>query len=192
MNFLAHLTLSHFSADLQVGNFLGDLLRGAEAQALPEGIRRGVDLHRDIDRLTDADPDVRRINKLLSERHGRYAPVISDIAFDHFLYLNWDTCGPAPFPDFTAVAYERLRAARPEVPERVRKHLDGIVRHEWLEMYATAAGMRGVFLRMLPRLSRPELLTGVNDSLRELADPFNRTFLLLFPRLQALAASYRE
>ena len=54
-------------------------------------------LHREIDRLTDADADVRAINRLLSVRHGRYAPVLSDIAFDHFLCLNWEQLMPTDF-----------------------------------------------------------------------------------------------
>ena len=192
MNFLAHLTLSYYSADLQVGNFLGDLLRGAEVDTLPPGIRRGVLLHREIDRLTDADPDVRALNLLLRKRHGRYAPVISDVAFDYFLYLNWDRFGPAPFDTFTAQVYTRMGGARAEVPERVRGHIDSLLRYEWLDMYTSPEGMRGVFRRMLPRLSRPEQLEGINDTLQDLAVPFNRTLLLLFPRLQLLAAKYRE
>ena len=192
MNFLAHLTLSHFSADLQVGNFLGDLLRGSEVDDLPPGIRRGVEMHRAIDFLTDADPDVRALNALLRGRHGRYAPVISDVAFDHFLYRNWAELGPEPFADFTERTYARMAAARAEVPARARVHIDGLVRHAWLAMYATPDGMRGVFRRMRPRLSRPEMLRGVDVTLQELSGPFNRTLLLLFPRLQQLADTYRE
>ncbi|NJB85567.1 acyl carrier protein phosphodiesterase [Lewinella marina] len=193
MNFLAHLALSHYSADLQVGNFIGDLLRGrGEVDTLPEGIRRGVELHRRIDRFTDADPDVRRLNARLRSAHGRYAGVISDVAFDHFLFLNWEALGPAPFPAFTQQAYDRLHAARPLLPRRLVPHVDGLTRHQWLSVYTSEEGMADVFRRMLPRLSRPELLRGVNQSLQEHHDAFNRTLLLLFPRLQALARTYRD
>ncbi|WP_116124188.1 ACP phosphodiesterase [Lewinella sp. IMCC34183] len=192
MNFLAHLTLSHFSADLQVGNFVGDFIRGRELAQLPPGIRRGVLMHRAIDALTDADPDVRALNARIRERHGRYAPVVSDVAFDHFLYLNWDRFGPAPFDEFTAQVYRRLDAARDDMPMRICGHIDAIVRHEWLGMYATQNGMRDVFRRMTPRLSRPELVRDAHLSLVHLTEPINQALLRLFPRLQQLAESYRE
>ncbi|MBB4077776.1 acyl carrier protein phosphodiesterase [Lewinella aquimaris] len=192
MNFLAHLTLSHFSADLQVGNYLGDLLRGKEVAQLREGIHRGVLMHRAIDRLTDADADVRAVNRLLRSRHGRYAGVISDIAFDHYLCRNWVLLGPVPFALFTRTTYRNLLAAREEMPERARRYVNGMVEDDWLSLYATADGMHKVFERLLPRLSRPEKLAGVEESLQEYDAAINRALLLLFPRLQSLAESYRE
>ena len=192
MNFLAHLTLSHFSTDLQVGNFVGDFIRGRELQTLPPGIRRGVALHRAIDRLTDADPDVRALNRRLAVRHGRYAPVVSDIAFDHFLYLAWPALGPAPFPAFRDGSYATLLAARPLVGSRVRGYVDAMVQGDWLQLYTTPAGMAQVYDRLERRLSRPELLAGVNDTLREEAGLFNFTLRALFPRLRELADTYRD
>ncbi len=192
MNYLAHLALSHFSADLQVGNYLGDVLRGGEVSALPLGIRRGVMLHRAIDRLTDADPDVREVNRLLTGRHGRYAPVLSDIAFDHFLCRNWTIMMPTAFAPFCQHTYAALRAGKPHMPPRAARYVEAMTDDDWLALYTTTAGMRQVFARLRPRLSRPELLTGINGSLQEFAPAFNRAFLLLFPRLQALATTYRE
>ena len=192
MNYLAHLALSHFSADLQVGNYLGDILRGREVATLPPEIRRGVFLHREIDRLTDANKDVKAVNRLLSGRHGRYAPVLSDIAFDHFLCLNWQKLMPTAFAPFCQHTYAVLRAGKPHMPVRAARYVDGMTSDNWLALYTTPAGMRRVFARLRPRLSRPELLTGIDDSLRDFAPVLNRALLLLFPRLQALAETYRE
>ncbi|MGB3802223.1 MAG: ACP phosphodiesterase [Lewinella sp.] len=192
MNFLAHLTLSHFDADLQVGNFVGDFIRGRELAALPTGIQRGVLFHRAIDALTDHDPDVRQLNGLLKIRHGRYAPVISDIAFDYFLYQKWDAWGPQPFGKFKEVAYGRLLAAQPHVNHRVAGYISGMTRGDWLRMYTTKTGMAQVFDRLEGRLSRPKLLSGVNTTLEEYATEFNYALDRLFPRLQQLASSYRE
>ncbi|WP_116105766.1 ACP phosphodiesterase [Lewinella sp. IMCC34191] len=192
MNFLAHLTLSHFDADLQVGNFVGDFIRGRELAALPMGIQRGVLFHRAIDARTDRDPDVRLLNARLKVRHGRYAPVVSDIAFDYFLYQNWDSLGPVPFEDLKAQAYRRLLVARPHVNDRVGGYIEAMTRGDWLEMYTSQEGMARVFERLERRLSHPQLLSGVNTTLREEADSFNYTLDRLFPRLQQLARTYRE
>ena len=192
MNFLAHLTLSHFSADLQVGNFLGDFIRGRGALVrLPEEVQRGVAFHRAIDSLTDADESVRALNRLLAKRHGRYAGVVSDIAFDYVLFQNWERFGPAPFPDFTRTTYAHLAAARPLMTSRVAGYVTNMVADDWLRLYTTPAGMRKVFARLLPRLSRPELLDGIDETLTFHAPDFNRAFTQLFPRLQTLADAYR-
>ena len=192
MNYLAHLALSHFSAELQVGNYLGDVLRGKEVAALPPDIRRGVLLHRAIDRLTDADPNVRQVNRLLASRHGRYAPVFSDIAFDYFLCRNWTALMPTDFTAFCLRTYTVLQTGKSYMPPRAARYVDAMIDDDWLALYTTAAGMQQVFARLRPRLSRPELLVGIDDSLQEYAPALNRTLLLLFPRLQVLAATYRE
>ena len=192
MNFLAHLTLSHFSADLQVGNFVGDFVRGRELTQLPEGVQRGVRFHRAIDALTDRDPDVRLLNQLLATRHGRYAPVVSDIAFDYFLYRNWALYGPAPFPAFRDTTYARLLSARPQLSNRLTGYLDAMVTGDWLDLYTTREGMDRVYERLLTRLSRPELLTGVSETLTDHAAQFNLTLHRLFPRLQQLSDTYRD
>ena len=192
MNFLAHLTLSHFSADLQVGNFVGDFVRGRELAQLPEPVQRGVRFHRAIDALTDRDPDVRQLNKLLTTRHGRYAPVVSDIAFDYFLYRNWSLYGPEPFALFRDRTYARLLRSRPQLSGRLNGYLDGMVSGDWLQLYTSRDGMDRVFERLLGRLSRPEMLTGVSDTLDNYAGHFNLTLHRLFPRLQQLSDTYRD
>ncbi|MEM6771374.1 MAG: ACP phosphodiesterase [Bacteroidota bacterium] len=191
INFLAHLTLSHFDADLQAGNFLGDFIKGARVKLLPEQIQRGVLMHRAIDKLTDEDPDVKALNQRVSLRHGRYAGVITDIGFDYFLWQHWATFGPVDFTKFTQSTYAALFARRAFMSERVQGYVDGMVKDDWLRLYTTEPGMMTVFNRLRPRLSRPEYLRGIDRLLTDLHDEFNQTFLLLFPRLQALANAYR-
>lgn len=191
MNFLAHLTLSHFDVDLQTGNFLGDFVKGSDVARLPAGVRRGVAMHRAIDHLTDYDPEVRALNRLIRPRHGRYAGVVTDIAFDHYLYRNWARFGPLEFDAFRVATYWGLHARTGAMPPRVRGYVDGMVRHDWLRLYTTPQGMRQVFGRLRPRLSRPTLLDGVDRLLTDYDAAFNQTFLHLFPRLQTLADAYR-
>ena len=192
MNFLAHLTLSYFDAGLQVGNFLGDFVKGRAEQDYPPPVRRGIAMHRAIDATTDADPDVRTLNDRVRPRHGRYAPVVTDIAFDYFLYRNWDRFGPADFTVFSRTTYRHLAAAKASMPPRVAGYVNGMVSDDWLQLYTTPGGMARVFHRLRPRLSRPELIDGVEDTLTELAPAFQSTFLTFYPRLQSLAATYRD
>ncbi len=192
MNFLAHLTLSRCSADLQLGNYLGDFVRGRELATLQTGVQRGVLMHRAIDRATDTDPDVRALNSLLTGRHGRYAPVVSDIAFDYYLSRNWNNLVGIDFNDFCRNTYQRLLGGAADMPMRHRELLIRMAADDWLAHYGSRVGMDLVFRRFRRRLSRPELLDGIGDTLTDLDAVFNRTLLRLFPRLQALADPYCE
>lgn len=148
-------------------------------------------MHRAIDELTDNDPDVKALNQLLSARHGRYAGVITDIGFDHFLCLHWARFGPLEFDAFRVGTYWSLHARREAMPKRVQGYVEGMLHHDWLTLYQTQAGMAQVFRRLRPRLSQPELLDGINETLVDHHEVFNQTFFRLFPRLQNLADDYR-
>lgn len=148
-------------------------------------------MHREIDRLTDHDPDVKALNKLIAARHGRYAGVVTDIGFDYFLWQNWPAFGPDSFDRFTKNTYRNLQGQRQLMSPRVQGYVDGMVKDNWLQLYTTPEGMQMVFNRLKPRLSHPEYLEGIEYLLDDFEEPFNHTFLLLFPRLQALANAYR-
>ena len=85
MNYLAHLYLSGNNADLLLGNFIADHLKGADRKRIyPEAIKRGIALHRRIDTFTDAHPVVAESKVRVREQFGKYAPVIVDVFYDHF------------------------------------------------------------------------------------------------------------
>jgi len=148
-------------------------------------------MHRAIDKFTDEDQDVRKLNRLIAKRHGRYAGVVSDIGFDYFLWRNWEVYGPGDFSDFTRTTYQGLFAHREHMSDRVKGYVDGMVKDDWLRLYTSLTGMHQVYHRLRPRLSRPEQLDGIEHLLVDFEEEFNQTFLLLFPRLQALANAYR-
>ena len=90
MNYLAHLYLAEVSGTSLVGNFLGDFIKGRLEQAhLPKEYEVGVSLHRKIDVFTDSHPVVLRSRTRISKLRRRYAGIVIDMAYDHFLALNW-------------------------------------------------------------------------------------------------------
>jgi acyl carrier protein phosphodiesterase len=191
MNFLAHLTLSHFDPDLQVGNYLADFVKGQAARKLPESIQRGIAMHRAIDRLTDRDGDVQELNRLIAVRHGRYAGVVTDIAFDYFLWQNWSSFGPENFHDFRQATYQNLGSATEHMDDRITDFVHRMTADDWLRLYTSREGMQLVFRRLAPRLSKPELIVDVHLILEDFSDEFNHTIQQLFPRLQDLSDEFR-
>ena len=148
-------------------------------------------MHRAIDILTDNCPEVKALNQLIAKRHGRYASVLTDIGFDHFLYLHWDRFGPAPYGEFCSTTYQRIQRQRPNMPPHAARFSKGMVEGRWLRMYTSIEGMNDVYRRLRKRLSKPELLDGVDELLIDFYEPFNQAFLVLFPELQRLANGYR-
>ena len=53
MNYLGHFILSHPNQELVTGNFIGDFVKGNDYLNYPEGISRGIKMHRFIDEYTD-------------------------------------------------------------------------------------------------------------------------------------------
>jgi len=105
MNYLAHLALIPTSCRdredaLRIGNLLGDFIKGTESSLrlqFPVDLVDGIKLHRAIDKFTDAHPSFLESKQLLAPERRRYAGIVLDIIYDHFLSIHWKTY-QTPFP----------------------------------------------------------------------------------------------
>ncbi len=91
MNFLAHIYLSGNQERVMIGNFIGDFVKGKAWEEFDSAIQRGILLHREIDRYTDDHEVVIKTKERLRPKYHHYAPVISDVFYDHFLASLWKT-----------------------------------------------------------------------------------------------------
>lgn len=89
MNYLAHIFLSGSDSRIQVGNFIGDFVKGNQFDAYPEHIRKGILLHRKIDSFTDSHAVVKETVRFLRPSFGRYSAIIADMYFDYFLAISF-------------------------------------------------------------------------------------------------------
>ena len=188
MNYLAHLFLSGKEEGIIVGNFLGDLIPKKDVINLPDDIRDGVFIHRHIDAYTDDHPEVRKGVLRLHERHHKYAPVLTDIYYDYFLAKNWPKYTDESLTDFSIRTYAVLQDHAALMPEGVRNYMSRLVAADWLHNYGNLEGIEYTFNRLRKRLSRPELLNGVMESLVEQEADFDREFNIFFPDLMAYVA----
>ncbi len=156
MNFLAHLFLAGPPreagyADRLVGQFIADAVPGRRLEAYAPGVQAGIRAHRAIDTFTDQHPVVRRATaRLRGAGHGKYAGVVSDVFFDHFLARYFAEFSAEPLPDFTRRVYAQLGARQAEFPARVQQFFPYLVQHNWLLHYAEIEGVA----RSLAGLSR--------------------------------------
>ena len=123
MNILAHAFLSGHHAELLIGNFIGDFIKGDPASLrhhLTPGLIAGVRLHRAIDTFTDAHPDVAAVRDLLHPRCHKYAGAAVDVFFDHFLAADFQGLTGEQLAQFVPYFYQTLRDN-----ERQLRLLDG-------------------------------------------------------------------
>ena len=156
MNFLAHLYLSGNSHKIMIGNFIGDYVKGKDYENFADGIKYGILLHRKIDSFTDSHPIVKQSKNHFNKKYGKYAGVITDIIYDHFLSMQWCKYSNTPFEDFIYNTYEILLDNFDLLPTKVQKFVPDFVVYEWLNSYKTIEGLRKVFDRMSIKTSLPK------------------------------------
>jgi len=150
LNFLAHQYLSFNVEPIMVGNFLADTLKGKERESLPTDIYRGVEIHHVIDNFTDNHPLVLETRKILYPYFSKYAAVVQDVYFDHFLARNWNRFSDVDLAAFTAQVYKVLGENTQYFNQRAQRTFHYMSAQNWLLNYAKTEGLD----RALTGLSR--------------------------------------
>ncbi len=191
MNFLAHAYLAGDSADDRVGGMMGDFVKGHLPGALPEALAAGVRLHRRIDVFADAHPAFRRSRARISAARRRYAGVIVDMYYDHFLAAHWAQFHPQPLEQFAAETYALLAERAPLLPPRLVAILPRMRGDDWLSAYRSADAVALALDRMASRLRRDNPLGGAGDELYRDRAGFEADFFDFIAAASAFAARHR-
>lgn len=142
MNFLAHCYLSCSDEDILIGNFITDFISKKVADSYNGGILKGITLHRHIDEYTDQHSASLALRKILRKRHGKYAPVVVDLVWDHFLSINWKQYSGSTLSSFNQGIYEILLRRRKDLPEKLSNDIEEMIDDDFLMAYATHDRMK--------------------------------------------------
>lgn len=189
MNWLAHVFLSEPDTEFRLGNLLADVVKGKAREAMPAAFLRGVGCHRIIDRFTDFHPVVERSRSRIRPPLRRYAGILVDIFYDHYLARDWSRYCSVPLDRFTAQFYASFRCRPPSLPEEACIVLDRIAAEDRLGSYCNASGIDTALKRLSSYLSgrwsrSVPLELGMAD-LIEYGDEFAADFAEFFPELTA-------
>ena len=190
MNYLAHLLLSGPNLDMQVGGLLGDFVKGPLTGVYPEHIEQGIRLHRHIDTLTARLAPVSQLYPLFESPWRRYAGIVIDIAFDHFLALRWPHFHTQPLAQFSTTFYRHLSHHRPHLPERAQQFSDRAPQIHWLESYVDPNIMPTILDRVGERFSRPVPLGACWHTVQANRPCFDRAFNETMPALTLFAENF--
>jgi len=189
LNYLAHLLLCDGRPESLVGSILGDFSRGVDLDALDPGVREAVALHFRVDAFTDGHPVVGQSKRRIQPPHRRYAGVLVDMFYDHFLARRWDRYSEVPLDAFTATVYEALAQAEAYLPERMARVSRAMAAGDWLGSYRRLEAIDTALQRMSRRITRAnDLATGVNALIANY-DLLECDFHRFFPELRDHARS---
>ena len=185
MNFLAHLYFSPQTPDALLGSLLGDFVKGPVDRAgYNAEIAAGIRLHRAIDTFTDSHPVVLASKARISPARRRYAGILVDIYFDHFLARDWAQFHDEPLYRFAASTYRALSAATQPLPEGFARMLPHLVAGDWLTSYRSLDGIRVALDRMSHRARPGNPLLGSADELEHQLPAFEDDFRRFFAQLR--------
>ena len=185
MNYLAHLFLSNESSEAMLGAMLGDFVKGADKNNYPPNVRRGIELHRQIDSFTDTHEIVLAAKRQFAPERRRFAGIALDIFYDHCLAKNWSQFSAIPLRTFTNNVYETLKIQHEFLPEKMQQMAPVMIAQDWLASYEKLAWIELTLQRMSRRLTRgAPLADGIID-LRTNYQEFEQSFFRLFPEMIA-------
>ncbi|MBK9290102.1 MAG: DUF479 domain-containing protein [Bacteroidetes bacterium] len=171
---------------------VADHVKGDMLARLPDAMRSGVQLHRAIDAFTDNHPLVRQTSQQLSADFGKYAPVVLDIYFDHFLAIGWAHYGKGDLTEFALHVYRTLLRNYRILPARSKRILPWMVAQNWLAGYANLRDLQRVFNGMNRRAS---FVSGMDQAVKVLLQNYTLVgdaFAAFWPELCQLAEQFLE
>lgn len=192
MNYLAHTFLSGNDDELLIGNFIADGVRGKQAQAFSPGIIRGITLHRAIDAFTDTHPVVAETKNRLRTKYKKYAPVIADMYYDHFLASRFELYADVPLEIYTSEVYKLITSYQAILPARVQHLFAHMKQHNWLLSYAQLNGIGQALTGMSQRTTFNSGMETAVYELQENYTLYEQEFALFFPELVTYSEAYRN
>lgn len=144
MNYLGHAYLSMGNADTLCGNMIGDYVKGMDAlDQFPEGIKRGLLLHRHIDSFTDQHAQIAKAKQIFRPVYRLYSGAVVDTVMDHFiandpqLFANQEA-----LDSFAADVYQQLGARMDYFPAKFLPYYQSMIQHNWLAHYRSEEGLQ--------------------------------------------------
>ena len=184
MNYLAHLYFAEDTPESRVGNLMADFVRGpVDRQPYDGAVMRGMKSHVAVDRYTDGHDVVRESKALISPSRRRFAGIIVDVCYDHYLARHWTDFSDMPLSTFVERTYGSLSAYRGDMPPVLSRVIQHMVKHDWLHGYREIAGIGRALDGLSMRIRRPNTLAGSVEELKANYGEMEGQFLRFFPDL---------
>jgi acyl carrier protein phosphodiesterase len=184
VNYLAHIFLAEDTVESQLGNFLGDFLKGEDRNRFPEEVQRGIAAHLKVDVYTDQHPVFKQSRTRLRPERQRFAGIIVDIFYDHFLARNFSDYSAETLEDFSDRVITGFLGYTGYVPAKARFVLERINQNGRLASYQHLEAIDEVINGISRRFPRENTMAGSVDDLMRDYEGFKQDFLDFFPEVR--------
>lgn len=167
---------------------MGDFVKGPIGAHFPPAIARAIALHRKLDTFTDSHPVVAMSRARISTARRRYAGIMLDVFYDHFLALHWGDFHERPLGSFTTQIYEILERRHGDLPEALQRVAPSMRRWDWFGSYAQIEMIDGTLNRIGQRLRRENTLRDSVEELRNNYADLESDFRRFLPEARAFVA----
>ena len=192
LNFLAHFQLAWPDEGLVLGALEGDYYKGPVGDDIPADIAHGVRLHRAIDAFTDSHPQVAALRRDFPQNLRRYAGIVIDLGFDHYLTRHWHHFHTESLPAFNAGVLQTLQARSHNLGAESQRMLDRLAEYDILNRYHDWRSVTGSAERIGERFRRGNPLVAIETEVDPMRSAIEDTFLAFYPELQAFVSDWRR
>ena len=166
-----------------VGNFIADFVKGNKKENYAPGIKTGIELHRKIDDFTDHHSIHLRSQQRIREQQGKYAGVVIDLFYDHFLAKNFSDYHPVKLQQYSENTYEVLKKNWDLLPPGVHYFLPYMIERNWLLNYASIEGIGRALNGLSVRVAFKNNMCLATEELQQHYVLFEKDFREFFPLL---------
>lgn len=157
-----------------------------------EGIQQGIQLHRAIDHFTDNHDQVKKAIQLFRSSQGKYAPVIVDITFDHFLAANWSSYSEQELNSFANNFYDLMIENLDLMPEKVQWIIPRMKAQNWLYEYQYLDGIQQAYEGISRRANFRSNMAFARVDLENHYDELQQCFSLFFDDIISFVRSQNK
>lgn len=163
---------------------MADQIKGRDLSSYGHNVRNGIILHRMIDHFTDTHGVSGEARAILRPSMGKYAGVVLDVFYDHFLATKWNDHHDVEYAVFVEKAYLSLSDRTDEMPEHTSLLFHYMKKNDWLGGYAHVDGIERALTGLASRVQQGEQMARSKAELLKYYDELSNNFDKFFPLLK--------
>ena len=162
------------------------------AKLFPAEVTRGIRMHRAVDAFTDGHPAFKSSRLLLAPDRRRFAGIIIDLIFDHFLSVHWQRYHNVPLEEFCQQIYRELESHPEWQAGRLSQITPIMKRENWLMRYSTMEGMELTLSEVSQRSPRISKMSDGIIDLRQNYGALESQFNVFMPEVFAFVEEWKK
>jgi acyl carrier protein phosphodiesterase len=121
---------------------ISDFVKGKKKFDYPEGIQKGIHLHRLIDAYTDTHPATARAKEIFRPHYRLYSGAVIDVLYDHFLATDPGEFTTQSLSAFANTTYTIIGQYTQWLPAGFAAMFPYMQTQNWLLGYSTRQGIQ--------------------------------------------------